>query len=620
MFKPSKHITKIKSIKDSFKKAQSVRKLINSDISSSLLSNVWILENDSVFVKEPSEISEYKIFGTSINLNNINWHRDYVSGFEYPVKRFDKLKISKWFDQGIDVKFPWEVSRFYFAIKLAQNYIITKDEKYYTKFKELIVDWIEKNPFCYGVNWVCTMEVAIRAINWVVAINIFYDIFRKDKEFQLTFNNILVQHAKYISTFPEINVSNHKKHTSNHTTADYTGLLFLAISLNEHTKSQDWLKQAVDGLEECIRYQTYEDGVNFEASINYHRLVLEMFAFSAIVAKVKNVEFSKRYYELLFKMFEYSAAYMDHNGNAPQVGDNDSGKILIFYQSDELNHTYLLDIGEHIFDFNFKSQCQKRNPEFKRLLPKIKKIKINELNVIPRETDQSIVFEKGGAYLLKSDQFSLFISCFPLGQNGKGGHNHDDDGSFTLSFMGNPIIVDPGSYTYTSSFSIRNRLRSHSFHNNLQYNTNISSDALSKNVFNLAKQKKSQTLILQGENESILGYKILTKHNNSNNVLSSIRTITITNTKLLVSEEFNKKMMTNMHVKLCIHPILKIFQQEKKEIIISSNSVKLVLKTNSDSITCHKDYFSPTYGQLIETNWIKLSLSNGKTYFKIESV
>ena len=29
-------------------------------------------------------------------------------------------------------------------------------------------------------------------------------------------------------------------------------------------------------------------------------------------------------------MFEFTAAYMDENGNAPQVGDNDSGRLLIF--------------------------------------------------------------------------------------------------------------------------------------------------------------------------------------------------------------------------------------------------------------------------------------------------
>ncbi|MHA1251810.1 MAG: heparinase II/III family protein [Candidatus Helarchaeota archaeon] len=372
LFKPSKYINKISSIKETINKSQCVRGLINKDFLFIPLSYVWRLEKDSIFIEEPSDISEYKIFGTPIDLNNINWHKDYVSGFEYPLKRFDKIKISKWFDKGIDVKFPWEISRFYFAIRLAQNYIVSKDEKYYSIFKKLVLDWIEKNPFCYGVNWCCTMEVAIRAINWIVAINIFGEIFKNDIRFKEILSISLLQHSEYISTFPEIYELNHRKHTTNHTTADYAGLLFLALTF----KSKEWLKQAVAELEECIRYQTYEDGVNFEASIPYHRLVLEMFAYSVVVAIANGIEFSKRYYELLFKMFEYTAAYMDNNGNAPQVGDNDSGRILIFHDSDEHDHSYLLDLGEHIFDYKFKSQCKKRNQQFTKWLPTVEKIQI----------------------------------------------------------------------------------------------------------------------------------------------------------------------------------------------------------------------------------------------------
>ncbi len=101
----------------------------------------------------------------------------------------------------------------------------------------------------------------------------------------------------------------------------------------------------INGLEECIIYQTYKDGVNFEASIPYHRLTVEMFAYSTIALKVKKRDFSDNYYKSLFRMFEYSAAYMDHKGNAPQA-DNDSGRILIFHKSDEQDHSYLLDLGE----------------------------------------------------------------------------------------------------------------------------------------------------------------------------------------------------------------------------------------------------------------------------------
>jgi len=553
LYKPSKYINKIKSINNSIKKSHRIIELINVNFLFIPLSYVWKLEK-KIFNKEILfDISEYKIFGTQIDLNNINWHKDYVSGFEYPQKRFDKIKIEKWFDKGIDVKFPWEVSRFYFAIRLAQNYRISNNEKHYTKFKDLVLDWIDKNPYCFGVNWVCTMEVAIRAINLIIAINMFGKVFYEDYEFNEVLLNSLIQHAEYISTFPEIYDSNH---TTNHTTADYAGLLFLALTLKEHTDSTKWLNQAIGGLEGCIRYQTYEDGVNFEASIPYHRLVLEMFAYSTVVAKANNIELSKKYYELLFKMFEYTAAYMDHNGNAPQVGDNDSGRILIFHESDEHDHSYLLDLGEHIFDYEFKSQCKKRNPEFKQWLPEINKINIDELNVKPRETDKSIAFKNGGAYFLKNENFSLMVSCFPIGQNGVGGHNHCDMGSFTLSYKGKPIIVDPGTYTYTRDFSQRNMFRSLFYHN-----VSISDEQ---------NTNKTKILDIFHINEPVNIFKIKQMKNsiylNINNIIK--KQFLMYDDSLDIKTESN----SNSDNYLIINPYL--------ELTIDSNTIKLNLPDN----------------------------------------
>ena len=87
------------------------------------------------------------------------------------------------------------------------------------------------------------------------------------------------------------------------------------------------------------------------------------------------------------------------------------------------------------------------------------------MKIIPRDTDKSISFKNAGAYFLKNEKFDLMVSCFPIGQNGKGGHNHLDIGSFTLSVYGRPIIVDPGSYCYSRNRKERDKFRSYINHN-----------------------------------------------------------------------------------------------------------------------------------------------------------
>ena len=49
----------------------------------------------------------------------------------------------------------------------------------------------------------------------------------------------------------------------------------------------------VNGLEKCIKEQVYDDGVDFEGSIPYHRLVLELFAYSALAAFLEDIKFSE---------------------------------------------------------------------------------------------------------------------------------------------------------------------------------------------------------------------------------------------------------------------------------------------------------------------------------------
>ena len=60
----------------------------------------------------------------------------------------------------MDIKVPWELSRFQHFTILGQAYILSKEEKYAQEFVNQVTDWIEHNPVGFGVNWACPMDVA----------------------------------------------------------------------------------------------------------------------------------------------------------------------------------------------------------------------------------------------------------------------------------------------------------------------------------------------------------------------------------------------------------------------------------------------------------------------------
>lgn len=403
--------------------------------------------NHKVTVAE-SEDFRLAIFEREVDYTSINWHKDYESGYVYPNKRFDRINYTKQFNKGIDVKFPWELSRFQFGVDLALYYKNGKDEKYYLIFKSLVKNWIECNPFLIGINWVCTMDIAIRAANWIVAANLFGDIFWNDEDFVNEISKSLIKHALYIETFPEIR----KDGSNNHLISDYSGLYILALSLISYPRSGKWQEMAKSGLEQGMWEQVLEDGTNFENSIPYHRLVVELFAIPLIL---NESDFSYSYKERLFRMFEFVGAYIDHSGNAPQIGDNDSGVFIRLSNDEEQNHAYLLSLGKSIFGYDF---CELKQTGY---IPVFKNANINFNYKNIRNYRESLCFEKSGYYFLKNENMILSVFCPTTSK----GHRHFDTGSFTLSYKGNQIIVDPGTGCYTSDLKIRKLFRDYPSHN-----------------------------------------------------------------------------------------------------------------------------------------------------------
>ena len=69
-----------------------------------------------------------------------------------------------------DMKYPWELSRSQHWITLAQAWQLTRESRFAREIANELDDFIEANPVGIGINWTCTMDVAIRAANWCLAL------------------------------------------------------------------------------------------------------------------------------------------------------------------------------------------------------------------------------------------------------------------------------------------------------------------------------------------------------------------------------------------------------------------------------------------------------------------
>jgi len=258
---------------------------------------------------------------------SIDWHSDFKARYRWDPRAFYK-HIRFGHVPGVDIKVPWELSRFQHLNTLGQAFVLTGDKKYSNEFVSQITDWIDSNPVAFGVNWSCTMDVAIRVANWLVA----YEFFERG-DLPDTFKQKLARSIYEHGVFIRGHLEYFKHLTTNHYIADLAGLFFIALYCPFFKESPAWLEFCVNELTKEIQKQVYDDGCDFEASTSYHRLVLEMLFYCELLGKRAGVKFPDIYREKVRQMFEFSLYCIKPNGKIPQIGDNDNWQIPDFRQS-----------------------------------------------------------------------------------------------------------------------------------------------------------------------------------------------------------------------------------------------------------------------------------------------
>ena len=138
------------------------------------------------FFNKSENIINYSNRDYSKNLNkkldknyvHIDWQVDIKSGYRWSESTHYKfIKFGNF--AGVDVKLPWELARMHHLVHLASDYSKNPklNEKNKIEFQNQVIDFIANNPPCFGVNWVCSMDVSIRISNILLA----YDTFTRFK-------------------------------------------------------------------------------------------------------------------------------------------------------------------------------------------------------------------------------------------------------------------------------------------------------------------------------------------------------------------------------------------------------------------------------------------------------
>ena len=391
------------------------------------------------------------------------WHIAPENNNLWPSIFFHQIKFRQGNSIG-DIRIAWEASRLQHLIALAL--IVKSSSNSHEKAKATkiycddITSWYEQNPRFTGIHYVSSMECALR----IISLSISYDLMRDElgsnkNEIGSLVSKLITEHAAFIVKRMSLHSS-----AGNHVLAESTGLIFAGVLFSEHPSSKTWLTVGLDIFESAIGRQINNTGYGIEGASTYLIQIIEYAVLCEALLKKFGLDVPQRISESLERGLGGVRSLIEKLGFFPTVGDSDSGHAVSFLFNEVFFETkpssgYVLN--SHILAIG----------EVSRPL--------------------ALVFCNGS-----------------LGMAPTYGHGHAHALSVQLYFNGQPVLSDPGTFSYTGQPHWRKYFRSTKAHNTV--NINDLDQAQQELLFMWSKPYLCENLLFEQFHDS---YICISQHN-----------------------------------------------------------------------------------------------------------
>lgn len=298
-----------------------------------------------------------------------------------------------------------------FLIPLAAAYQVEKEAGYYECFREYCCRWIADNRDGTGDGW-HPYTISLRLTNLWICLDGFGEIVRSDLEFFNELSNSM--YAQYLHLQKKL-----ERHLlGNHYFENLKAVMLGALYFKEPGIYDAYKFK----LQEEIEEQILPDGVHYERSLMYHKIILEDLMRAAKAVRAADRIFYEELLAVIQKMADAMYSLEEGMGHTPlfnDAGDNVARSMVSLLSA--LREEY-------------------------QIMPKYKR-----------------AFRKAGYYCLRERGMKILMDAGEIAPSYMPGHGHCDALSFELSCEGHPIFVNSGTGQYQGPF--RSYFRSTAAHN-----------------------------------------------------------------------------------------------------------------------------------------------------------
>jgi hypothetical protein len=391
----------------------------------------------------------------------VDWHLDPVHQRRAPREFWSTVPF---LDPSCgDHKIIWELNRHQHWLTLGRAFWLTGDAAFKRRVISELESWMAANPPLVGINWASMLELSLRGLSWIWALHFFADSI-EDLEAPWTVDLLIgldrqLEHAeRHLSYYFSPNT-----HLLGEALALYVG--GLAMPMLAASARRSLVGRRVLCRE--MSTQIYGDGGHREGSTHYHRYALDFYILALIVARITGDAAVPELTDAVGRLAAAARLLADDRGCLPHIGDDDGGAAF------RLAGRSLDDLGDTLETAGALLErpdlCVGPPTEEARWLlahPTLAPL------VTTRPTSQPSSLTSGalvdtGYYISRAPMGHHLV--FDAGPHGfaTGGHAHADGLALTLSVRGVPLLIDPGTYCYTTNIALRDHFRSTMMHNTL---------------------------------------------------------------------------------------------------------------------------------------------------------
>ncbi len=471
------------------------------------------------------------------------------------------LDLNNWNNPKASHLWNFNLHYLEYLIALAADYRSSNDVRYYNKFKEILNSWIENNKEFKGDAWE-TYTISLRIPNLFICFDLFGKIFDIDKEFKSqVLESIFIQY-QYLLQNQELHL------LGNHYFENLKTIIICSLYFDEEDVYQKFFLI----LKKEINEQILDDGLHYELSLMYHKIILEDIIRIIVCIQQRKPNDIIFLTQIVQKMVGVLVSLEQGMGKIPLFNDAGDGVAKETHQ--------LLNASKKLFNI---------------------------------EPIYMTNFPLSGYHKIYNNNIAIMFDTGRLGPKYMSGHGHCDALSFELSIDNKPIFVNSGTYQYQGK--LREFFRSTEAHNTVMIGNQQQSEYWDKHRVG----RRIRNIVFKKTENGILGsYENYLGNYHQREMLFE------NNKKLIIKDQVcvKKEQTIRSYLHLAPHLIVekkdKVFVvKDKKE----NQSICTISYSGVKDVVIHKEgvlsFYSRAFGVLEKKNVLEFLWNSSRKHTEI---